>query len=126
MSELLKISQKLTKAANRWPLSDDRRLDLLRVAKRIRIDGMDERNIELLIIAAAAAGCRTVDDYAEETGLSRKEAGDLLHQLWQRGTLDKAEDRLHDRGRPRIAYLLAGEFFSKEKNPFEKDVDSLS
>lgn len=125
MIELLEISKKLTKAANRWPLSEDRRLDVLRLAKRIRMDALTDTNIELLLIAAAAEGCRSVDSYADETGLSRKEAGEILHRLWMQGTLERAEERIHERGRPGVIFVLAGEFPSKENNSFPDDLDLL-
>jgi len=125
MIDLLKISQKLTRAAAKWPLSEDRRRDVMRLAKRIRLDAMSEIEIDLLFISAAANGARYVDDFADETGLSKKEAGEILNRLWLQGTLDRAEERLHDRGRPRVVYLLAGEFPSKENNSEFDDLESI-
>ena len=66
--------------------------------------------------AAAAEGCRSVDDYADETGLSKKEIAEILDRLWLQGTLERAEERVHDRGRPRVIFLLADELNSKANN----------
>src|SRR5688572_26815211 len=110
MSELLEISKKLTRAAAKWPLSEDRRLDVLRLAKRIRLDAMNDTDIELLLIAAAANGARYVDDFADEVGLSKKEAAELLQKLWLQGTLERGEEHVHERGRKRTAYWLSGTF----------------
>ena len=128
VNELFEISKKLTRAANRWPLSEDRRLDVLRLAKRIRNDGMkelDENAIDLLLISAAANGCRYVDDFADESGLSKKEVDDILHRMWQMGTFEKGEERNHDRGRPRVVFILAREFSSKENNWIENESEFL-
>lgn len=125
MSELLEISKRLTRAAHRWPLSEERRLDVLRVAKRIRKDGMDDQNIELLFISAAASGARYVDDYSEDTGLSKKEAVEILNRMWTAGTFEKGEESIHGTGRPRVIFTLAGEFPSMEKNSSEFPIDSL-
>ncbi len=124
MDDLLTIAKKLTRAANRWPLSEERRLDVLRVAKRIRIDSMTDQDVELLIISAAAEGARYVDDYCDETGLSKKETAEILNRMWQMGSLEKSEERNHDRGRPRVFFTLAGEFPSMENNSFPDDLDS--
>lgn len=121
MSELLEISKKLSAAANRWPLSKGRRLDLLRVAKRIRLD-MTDQEIELEMYSAAATGCRTIGDFAAETGLSKKETADVLDRMWKAGTMERAEESIHDRGRPRLVFILAGELNSMENNSFEDEV----
>ena len=123
VNELLEISKKLTRAANRWPLSEDRRLDVLRLAKRIRSDAMTETQIELEIIGSLATGAKYADDIVEELGLSRKEAIEILDRMWQMGTLEKGTEKLHDRGRPRVVYLLADEFPFKENNSFLDDLE---
>lgn len=122
MSKLLEISKRLRRAASTWPLSDDRRLDVLRLAKRIRLDAMVGQQIELLIIGSLANGARYVDDLVDELGLSKKETIEILNRMWQMGTLEKGEERVHDRGRPRVVYSLAGQFPSKE---FYSDSDDL-
>lgn len=123
MNTLLEISKKLTKAANRWPLSEDRRLDVLRLAKRIRLDAMTETQTELEIISTLATGAKYADDIVEDIGLSKKEAIEMLDRMWQMGTLEKGTEPRHDRGRPRVIYTLAGDFPSKE---FYSDSDGLN
>lgn len=124
MSELLQISKKLVRAASKWPLSEDRRLDVLRLAKRIRIDAMTDLEIELLIIEAISVGARYADDIVDELGLSRKEVDEILGRMWMQGTLEKASERINGRGRPRTVFMLAADLSFKEKKDSFDDLES--
>lgn len=124
MNELLSIARKLAQAANRWPISEDRRLDVLRVAARIRMDAMSDLEIELLIFKQLASGARYIDDIVDALGLSRREAADVLERMWMQGTLEKGTEQINGRGRPRTVFTLSGDLSFKEKNDSFEPLDS--